>query len=445
MATQVVVLGAGYAGAGAVKRLQSELDATAELTWVSERDYHLVLHESHRVISDPAVESKVAIPVTEIKDPATAFVRGRVTDVDVDAREVHLEDDDPISYDYLLVCLGSATAFYGIEGLEEYSLTLKGLDDAREIHHRVKTAAAEASRSDPARVVVGGAGLSGIQTAGEVARFRDDRRAPIDVKLVEGLEEVFPGNDPEVQGALRKRLLERDIDVLTGDFITCVDERAVYLAGAEESAATDAGEDAAEEAGVAEADAGMQTEAADGGHPTEPAGEDGDADGIDFSHPNVLEYDVLVWTGGITGQDAAGNIGVEQDERSHRLHAAADFQTSDDHVFAIGDTALVEQPSDEVAPPTAQAAWQAAEVAGENVARAIRGDPLRSWTYEDQGTLVSIGELAVAHDISLPVVGDIPMNTFGGPAAVALKKATACKWISGVAGIRRAVDAWSDM
>jgi NADH dehydrogenase len=368
-----------------------------------------------------------------------------VTDVDVDAREVHLEDDDPIAYDYLLVCLGSATAFYGIEGLEEFSLTLKGLDDAREIHQRVKTAAAEASRSDPAKVVIGGAGLSGIQTAGEVAQFRDDHRAPIDIKLVEGLDEVFPGNDPEVQGALRKRLLERDIDILTGDFITKVDEHAIYLAGAEETVGQDAEADDAGETETdseAEAEAAETAEAADGGRPADP---DDAPHGIDFSNPNILEYDVLVWTGGITGQDAAAGIGVEQDERSHRLHAAADFQTSDDRVFAIGDTALVEQPSDEVAPPTAQAAWQAAEVAGENVARAIRDEPLRSWTYDDQGTLISIGELAVAHDISLPVVGDIPMNTFGGPAAVALKKATACKWIGDVAGIRRAVDAWSDM
>ena len=56
MTTQVVVLGAGYAGAGAVKSFEKEIDdGEAELTWVSEQDYHLVLHEVHRVIRKPSV------------------------------------------------------------------------------------------------------------------------------------------------------------------------------------------------------------------------------------------------------------------------------------------------------------------------------------------------------------------------------------------------------
>ena len=75
MTDKVVVLGAGYAGAGAIKSLEDELNGDADVTWIADVDYHLVLHESHRIIRDPAVESKVAIPVTDIKDSSTAFVR----------------------------------------------------------------------------------------------------------------------------------------------------------------------------------------------------------------------------------------------------------------------------------------------------------------------------------------------------------------------------------
>ena len=119
MSTQVVVLGAGYAGAGAVKRLERELGDDVELTWVSEQDYHLVLHEVHRVVRDPRVESKVAIPVTEIKRPSTAFVRGRAVEVDVDERTVALDGGGSLDYDYLLVCVGTATEANRIEGLRE--------------------------------------------------------------------------------------------------------------------------------------------------------------------------------------------------------------------------------------------------------------------------------------------------------------------------------------
>jgi NADH dehydrogenase len=398
------------------------------------------------VIRNPSVESKVAIPITEIKQPSTTFIRDRVESVDVDDRTVELADGDPVDYDYLLVCLGSSTAFYGIDGLREHSLTLKSLDDAREIHSAVADAADAASRSDPAKVLVGGAGLSGIQTAGEIAEYRDQHRAPIDISLVEGLDEVFPNNDPELQGALRRRLQDADIEILTGNFISKVDDHAVYLAGAEE---TVYGDDPAEDR---EATAEADTDAdADGKPEAEVEAPEAEPDGgvpvddIDFSNDHILEYDVLVWTGGITGQDAAGRIGVDQDERSHRLQAASDFRTSDDRVFAVGDTALVEQPDDTVAPPTAQAAWQAAKVAGANVARATRGEPLKTWVHEDLGTLVSVGEKAVAHDITFPFVGDIPMKTFGGPAARQLKKATACRWIKDVSSYGRALDAYPDM
>ncbi|QLG27011.1 FAD-dependent oxidoreductase [Halorarum halophilum] len=393
MSTNVVVIGSGYAGAGAVKAFEDEIEpGEANLTWVSEHDYHLVLHEVHRCIRDPGVESKVAIPVDEIKDDDTAFVKGRVTDVDTDEQTVLTEDGEEVPYDYLLVAVGSATAFYGIEGLREHSLTLKGLDDAREIHRELADAAEDATEMEPARVLVGGAGLSGIQSAGEIAEYRDDSRAPIDITLVEGLEEVFPGNDPEVQGALRKRLLEKDIEILTGDFISKVDEETVYLGGGEDE------------------------------------------------EPEELEYDILLWTGGITGQEEIAEVDLEKDERSNRVFAESTFETSDDRVFAIGDTALVDQGEDEVAPPTAQAAWQAAEVAGENLARAVRGAPLRSWRHEDKGTVISVGEKAVAHDVQ-----GVPMNTFGGPGAKLLKKGIATRWIVSVSSLSRGLSAWNDM
>ncbi|WP_248896650.1 NAD(P)/FAD-dependent oxidoreductase [Haloplanus halobius] len=392
MTSQVVVLGSGYAGAGAVKSFEEANDDAAELTWISEHDYHLVLHESHRVIRDTSVASKITIPVDEIKSPETTFRQGRVAGLDVDDRVVHLEDGETVDYDYLLIALGSRTAFYGIEGLEAYSHTLKGLDDAREIHDDVAAAATDATQSEPAQVVVGGAGLSGIQSAGELAAYRDEHRALIDVTLVEGLDSVLPGQDPELQGALRQRLEDADVDIMCGEFVSRVDEDTIFIGGGEDD------------------------------------------------EPTELDYDVFIWTGGITGQDELDDAGVDKDDRSNRVYADRDFRTSDDRVFAIGDTALVEQGPEEFAPPTAQAAWQAADVAGENLVRAAKGQSLRTWTYDDKGTLVSVGEKAVAHGVD-----PLPIDTFGGVGATTLKKFVAARWIADVSSVGRAIDAWSDM
>ncbi len=126
-------------------------------------------------------------------------MQGEVVDVDVDERVVELADESTVDYDYVLVAIGSETATYGIDGMAEHPLTLKSREDALEIHEQVREAARDATRDDPAQVVIGGAGLSGIQSAGEVAEFRDENHAPIDVTLVEALPEIFPPGNAEIQ------------------------------------------------------------------------------------------------------------------------------------------------------------------------------------------------------------------------------------------------------
>ncbi|WP_331233171.1 NAD(P)/FAD-dependent oxidoreductase [Natronorarus salvus] len=383
MSEQVVVLGAGYAGAGAIQRLEAELD-DATLVWISDTDYHLVLHESHRVIRDPSVAERITIPVDRIKSPSTSFLRAEVVGIDTDDREIELASGESVDYDYVLVALGSGTAYYGIPGLEEHSLTLKNLDDALAIHDAVKAAASEASTSDPARIAIGGAGLSGIQSAGEVAEFRDKHNAPIEITLIEALPEIMPGQDPALQSAVRERLEARDVEILTDDPIT------------------------------------------------EATGER-----IEFDEGESLGYDVFVWTGGITGRDCLEGANVEK--QHNRVVTDATFQTTDERVFSIGDSAIIDLPdSENPAPPTAQAAWQAAELVGSNVARAIEGRPLKTWTYADKGTLISVGDDAVANG----VVGS-PIGTFGSVPAKTLKKFVAARWIADMSSWSEARKAWA--
>ncbi|QGN06545.1 NAD(P)/FAD-dependent oxidoreductase [Halorhabdus sp. CBA1104] len=389
MTETVVVLGSGYAGAGAIQRLESELDDGQDLVWVSEKPYHLVLHESHRCIRDPTVQDDITIPIEEIKSPATTFREGRVETIDTgtDGRTVHLADGSTVEYDYLLVAVGSRTAFFGIEGLEEHALTLKSLDDALAIHDAIVEATENASPDDPATVLVGGAGQTGVQVAGEIAAYRDHHDAPIEITLVEGLESVVPGNSRAFRGAIRDRLEERSVRIQTGKFIDDVDAETVHL-------------------------------------------ENGDQ----------LPYDVLVWTGGITGQEEMNDVEIGKDRESNRLRTTTTFQTDHDQVFAIGDAALIDQPGDEPAPATAQAAWQAADVAAENIARTLRGQPLKEWRFEDKGTVVSVGEDAVATNVLYS-----PIETFGGIGAKVLKKVIATRWIADVSSLSRAVSAWGKM
>jgi NADH dehydrogenase len=406
MTVEIVVLGAGYGGAAAIDSLEGELgdNEDVSLTWISKEDYHFLLHESHRLIREASVREEITVPIEEIIAEETNFVQGEVTDIDVDDRTIGLAADSSVEYDLLVVCLGSKTAFFGIDGLEEHALTLKSLEDAMAINERIRAAADDATEGEPAQVLVGGAGLTGIQTAGEIAAYRSEADASIDVYLIERSETIFPGHDHEFQGAIRNKSEDHDVDIRTNTVISAVDDSTVELESGDE-----------------------------------------------------MDYDVLIWAGGITGQDALGSADLPKDH--NRVYTGATLETDDDRVFALGDTALMDQDEQESplseeaiweaivdpdvgnqAPPTAEAAMEAGEVLGENVARKLRGEELIHWTYTDKGTLVSVGDEAVAHG----VLG-VPINTFSGPAARTLKKAISARWLAKISGPRRVLRAWSDM
>ena len=406
MTVDIVVLGAGYGGTAAIRSLQSELGSreNVSLTWVSKEDYHFVLHESHRLIRDASVEAEVTVPVEEIRSSGTEFVQGEITGLDVDARTVSLADGSEIDYDVVVVCLGSRTAFFGIDGLEEHALTLKSLDDAMAINEEVRAAADEASENEPAQAMVGGSGLTGIQTAGEIAAHRTEQEIPMDVHLVEQADGIFPGHDHEFQGSIRNKLEDHDVEIRTSTTISDVEESTVHTEGGDE-----------------------------------------------------MDFDVLIWAGGVSGQRALESADLPKDH--NRIYTGATLETDEDRVFALGDGALMGQneedsPLSEQAiweaivrpdasnqvPPTAEAAMEAGEIVGQNVTRKLKGEELINWTYTDKGTLVSIGDDAVAHG----VLG-VPVNTFSGSAARTIKKAVSARWFAKISGPGRVIRSWPDM
>ncbi|MFW5937407.1 MAG: NAD(P)/FAD-dependent oxidoreductase [Halanaeroarchaeum sp.] len=384
MTDSVVVMGAGYAGTATVTRLQDLGRDDCSVHWIDDTANHLVRHEVHRAVRRPTVGDDLTVPLEDIASSDTTITQGEVVDVDTSARTVSLADGETVAYDYLVVAIGSDPAYYGIDGLVEYAYTLSSLEDALAINDAIADAATEAGVDDPARIVVGGGGLSGIQTAGEIAAYRDEHDAPLDVTLVEALGQILPNGDDELRDAIEATLGDAGVRILTGDPIV-----------------------------------------------------EATADTVHFDARDPIPADVLIWTGGISGQPAVGGTALESEH--DRLLAGADFRTSDDRVFAVGDTALVETATGR-APPTAQAAIQAGTAVADNVVRTATGTRPSDWSYSDRGTLVSVGERALAND----VLG-LPTGVIGGAMARTLKKGVAAQWIASVTSWTRAIRSWKSL
>lgn len=331
----VVVLGGGYAGLLVARELGERLPEDVALTLVDETGDHLVQHELHKTIRNPEFADAITLPLADLVDCEVRTAR--VESIDRGARRVEL-DDGALTYDVCAVCLGSETDFHGIDGVEEHATPLKRLDHAAEVREGFERVVAAGG----GRVVVGGAGLAGVQVAGELAEFARETgvAADTEVLLVEQLESVAPNFPANFRRAVREELVERDVTIRTGTQVEDCDAEAVTLSG------------------------------------------------------ERVAYDQLVWTGGVRGPDALG--GERPTVRAHlRL---------DDRTFAVGDAARVIDADGEAVPASAQAAVRAAPVAARNVARVVdslRTDDdtdvsLEQWRFDSPGWLVSVGDDAVA-------------------------------------------------
>ncbi|QLD87728.1 FAD-dependent oxidoreductase [Natronomonas salina] len=371
---RVAVLGAGYAGLTVARRLERTLPERVELVVVDESRDHLVQHELHRVVRRPDLEETITVPLDDVLDRATVR-RARVRDVDPERGTAALstagdERSETLTYDVGVVCLGAETAFYDLPGVESHAVPLKRLEHARRIRR-------EALAAEGGTAVVGGAGLSGVQVAGELAALSRGADLGLDVRLVEMADRVAPGFDPVFADAIGRELEARGVSVTTGVAIDRAEADSVHL-----------------------------------------------ADG------RQIPADVLVWTGGIRGSAALDG---------ERLPVDADLQVSDS-TFVVGDAAAVVDAGGRNVPASARTAIGEARVAAKNVVRRVNestvaeetaGTPPRRYSYEfdELGWVVSVGDGAVAQ------VGSVVL---GGDPARAMKAVVGAGHLGSVGEVRQA-------
>jgi NADH dehydrogenase FAD-containing subunit len=122
------------------------------------------------------------------------FLRGWVTAVDADAKIVRVDDDRVLHYDTLVYGLGSVADTAAVPGVEDYAYTLNSVQDAELLADRL-------ARLGSGTVVVGGSGLTGIESAAEIA----ERHPELNVVLL-GRQEPGATTTPKVKAYLQSAL-----------------------------------------------------------------------------------------------------------------------------------------------------------------------------------------------------------------------------------------------
>jgi len=184
--THVVIVGASYAGAGVAHNILKNIPQ-AKVTVIDPSDVMYFNVAAPRVLARPsdADLGKVLVPVKGIfkQYPASrfTFVQGKVTSLDTAAKSLSLENQEPISYDYVVVASGSTTP--GTVGREAIPFKGTGPD----IREKIKDAQQRIAKADS--IIIVGAGPVGVETAGDIAQAYPKKS----VTLVSSHERVLPG------------------------------------------------------------------------------------------------------------------------------------------------------------------------------------------------------------------------------------------------------------
>src|SRR5918997_6525817 len=173
--TKVLVIGGGFGGLAAVRRLAQAFGGSRDVgvALLDRVNYTTFWPMVPAAISGDIEVRHVATSIRRILKPLGAeFIQAEVVGVDFDAREVN-SDVGTFPYDYLILAPGSRTAFFGTSGARENAMDLKGLRDALRVRNAIIDRFEEAERlrgafaDDLLTFVVVGGGPMGVEAAAD--------------------------------------------------------------------------------------------------------------------------------------------------------------------------------------------------------------------------------------------------------------------------------------
>jgi NADH:ubiquinone reductase (H+-translocating) len=359
---KILVVGGGFGGFTAAKEICNRIRDREDVgvLVVAKDNFFTFWPMVAGIVSSDIDSRNVAQPLRRALITAGAsFRRAKLREIDHENKTATVDGEVEFSYDHLVIALGGQPNFFGIPGVEEHALTMRGIEDAEQVRNRVIERFEEVSlmrgeipESKLTFVVIGG-GATGVETASELYNLVHEALEPdypnidphrVRIFLLEALDHILPELDPALRKAARTRLQYQRIEVRTGAMAEEITDDCVRLKGGENI-------------------------------PTE----------------NVI------WTAGNRPNQAVYDLDLPADERNGIK--VDEYLRVEDHpgIWALGDCAAVpnirEEENGQVVPPNAQAAVQEGKAVARNILATIDGkeDEMKPFEYRPLGQLVELG------------------------------------------------------
>jgi NADH dehydrogenase len=366
--SKVIIVGGGFGGLHAAQAMKS---APVDVTLIDRRNYHLFQPLLYQVATGSLSPGEIAAPLRSVlsHQENTRVLLGTVIDIDPSARHVVLEDGASLEYDSLIVASGSQSSYYGHEAWREWAPSLKSVEEATNVRHKILYAFEVAERMpDPAQrrawltfVIVGG-GATGVELSGaiaEIARqtlkhdFRSIHPEEAQIILIDGAPRVLPTFPEDLSEKAAQLLGKLGVQIRTSLMVKDIDKEGVNIQA---------------------------------------------HDGVDR-----LEARTVIWAGGV----AVGALGKTLAKRTQaETNKAGQIKVGPNltiagypDIYVVGDLALSIGVDGKPLPGVAQVAMQQGAYAAKAIVRKLQsGTDLPPFKYFDKGSLAVIGRWAAVAD-----------------------------------------------
>jgi NADH dehydrogenase len=368
---RIVVLGGGFGGVTAVRRLERVLRRRADvaITLVSRENFFVLTPLLFEACSGRLELRHCAQPIRAALQRAR-FIEATVEAVDLDRQVVRAVAPDgdayALPYDHLVVALGASTNDGLIPGSSN-ALTFKTMADALvlrnhliECFERADAATDSSQRHGCLTIVVIGGGLVGTELVGELTAFADDvlrfypriRRGEVRFRLFEAGPRILPEIDAKLAAMAARVLGRRGVDIQASTAVQSIEPGRVRLQN------------------------------------------------------DTIDAATIVLTAGIVPSAVAGAIPVIRDQRGRIAVEATMRSRSHPNVWALGDCAAIPGPDGRPYPALAQHAVREGRHLAENIGAVVDGRTPSAFIFRSLGTMASLGHTrAVARALGVRLTG----------------------------------------
>lgn len=372
---RVVIVGGGFAGIAAAKRLKH---AAVDVVVVDRTNHFVFQPLLYQVATGGLAPSDISVPIRWLlrSQRNTRVVLAEVTRIDVARRRVELDGGKAAEdFDYLIVAAGARHSYFAHSEWETNAPGLKTLDDALTVRERFLMAFEDAERADDEAtraalqtlVVVGG-GPTGVELAGmmsTIARtalpsdFRRTDPSKAHVILLEAGPRLLPAMPEELSTHAKHDLEMLGVDVRLGSKVTSVTAEGVRYQ---------------DETGAA---------------------------------PVFIRTASVFWAAGNMAAPLGAQLGWQLD-RAGRVIVAPDLSVPEQpNVFVVGDMATLPYTASRQVPWVCPAAIQEGTHAAANVLRTIAQQQRRPFKYLNKGDLATIGRHRAVADFGAFTVSGV--------------------------------------